>query len=259
MADAEKRAVGRTPNSKHWFTTAFLQPLPYLVTPQVPENCQLTSSFFCWCSNSSKCVANDSNYIGRLFYVAMLLTPAQIKPKSFESRRYVFSVYFLIFYPGWMHFIFTSCECLGTRLLPQSYQYPKLSEGADRVAGQLRGDKECPFSGVTKSGRIWSKVPESDARSVECPFSGVTESGRVWRKVSESYARSVERPFSGVTESGRVWRKVPKSDAGSVGGPTSCIRPRPSAAPPCCLTRRVHNKHALSASAHYADTPGFPP
>ena len=31
-------------------------------------------------------------------------------------------------------------------LLPQSYQYPNLSrEGADRVGGQLRGDKECPF------------------------------------------------------------------------------------------------------------------
>ena len=56
--------------------------------------------------------------------------------------------------------------CLGARLLPQSYQYPNLSEGADRVGGQLRGDKECPFSGVTKSGRVWRKVPESDARSV---------------------------------------------------------------------------------------------
>ena len=31
---------------------------------------------------------------------------------------------------------------------------------------QLRGDKECPFRGVTKSGRVWRKVPESDARSV---------------------------------------------------------------------------------------------
>ena len=40
------------------------------------------------------------------------------------------------------------------------------SEGADRVGGQLRGDKECPFSGVTKSGRVRRKVPESDARSV---------------------------------------------------------------------------------------------
>ena len=48
----------------------------------------------------------------------------------------------------------------------QSYQYPNLSEGADGVGGHLRGDKECPFSGVTKSGRVWRKVPESDARSV---------------------------------------------------------------------------------------------
>ena len=27
------------------FTTSFLQPLPYLVTPQSPENCQLMNSF----------------------------------------------------------------------------------------------------------------------------------------------------------------------------------------------------------------------
>ena len=37
------------------------------------------------------------------------------------------------------------------------YQYPNLSEGADRVGGQLRGDKEYPFSDVTKSGRVWRK------------------------------------------------------------------------------------------------------
>ena len=36
--------------------------------------------------------------------------------------------------------------CLGARLLPQSYQYPNLSEGADRVGGQPRGDKECPYA-----------------------------------------------------------------------------------------------------------------
>ena len=35
-----------TANSKHLFTTFFLQPLPYLVTPSGPENCQLTNSFF---------------------------------------------------------------------------------------------------------------------------------------------------------------------------------------------------------------------
>ena len=55
---------------------------------------------------------------------------------------------------------------LGARLLPQSYQYPNLSEGADRVGGQLRGDKECPFSGVTRSDRVWRRVPESDAPSL---------------------------------------------------------------------------------------------
>ena len=48
----------------------------------------------------------------------------------------------------------------------QSYQYPNPSEGADPVGGQLRGDKQCPFSGVTNSGRVWRKVPENDARSV---------------------------------------------------------------------------------------------
>ena len=57
---------------------------------------------------------------------------------------------------------------MGARLLPQSYQYSNLSEGADRVGGQLRGGKEGPFSGVTKSGRVWRKVPESDARRVDC-------------------------------------------------------------------------------------------
>ena len=55
---------------------------------------------------------------------------------------------------------------MGARLLPQSYQYQNLSEGADRVGGQLRGDKECPFSDVSKSGRVRRKVPESDAWSV---------------------------------------------------------------------------------------------
>ena len=67
---------------------------------------------------------------------------------------------------------------MGARLLSQSYQYPNLSEGADRVDGQLRGDREYPFSSVTKSGGVWRKVPESGARSVppartgDKPFKG---------------------------------------------------------------------------------------
>ena len=40
-------------------------------------------------------------------------------------------------------------SCLRGYLGAKSYQYPDLSDGADRVGGELRGDKECPFSGVT--------------------------------------------------------------------------------------------------------------
>ena len=56
--------------------------------------------------------------------------------------------------------------CLGARLLPQSYYNPNLSESADCTGGQLRGDEECPFSGITNPGRVWRKVPESNARSI---------------------------------------------------------------------------------------------
>ena len=42
-------------------------------------------------------------------------------------------------------------------------------DATDRVGGQLHGDKEYPFSGVTKSGRVWRKVLESDAWSVPPP------------------------------------------------------------------------------------------
>ena len=159
--DTADSGVG--PNSKHWFTTSFLQPLLYLVTPLGPENCQLTSSFFVGAQTVVSLLQTTQIISDVCFMLPCgLITPAQIKPKSFESRR---------------NFVFTrggcvSClrACLGARFLPQSYQYPNLSEGADRVGGQLRGDKECPFSGVTKSGRVWRKVPESGVRSVEWAF-----------------------------------------------------------------------------------------
>ena len=91
----------------------------------------------------------------------MLLTPAQIKPKSFESMQNSF-----FFFITWGGCISCLCVCLDAMLLPQSYQYPNVLEGADRVGGQLHGNKECPFSGITKAGRVWRKVLESDARSV---------------------------------------------------------------------------------------------
>ena len=37
----------------------------------------------------------------------------------------------------------------------------------------MRGDKECPYSGVTKSGRIWLlEMPESDAQNVAAEDAG---------------------------------------------------------------------------------------
>ena len=88
--------------------------------------------------------------------------PAQTKPKSFESRHNSF-------FFTWGGCASCLCACLGARLLPQSYQYPNLSEGTDRIGGQLRGDKECPLNGVTKSGRVWRKVPESNAQCARDP------------------------------------------------------------------------------------------
>ena len=103
----------------------------------------------------------------------MLLTPAQTEPKSFQSRRpppphptpHLFSFFFfLLFLPGVnVSHVYVRARALGCF---QSYQYPNLSEGADRVSGQLRGDKQCSFCGVTKSGRVWREMPESDARSM---------------------------------------------------------------------------------------------
>ena len=128
-----------------------------------------------------------------------------------------------------MSFLFTrggcvSClrACLGTTVILVS----ELSEGADRVVGQLHGNKECPFSGVTKSGRVRRKVPESDARSVrKLPESGA----RSVRKVPESDARSVPESDA------RSVRKVPESDARSVRKvPESGARSCPLPSEPAC-------------------------
>ena len=85
----------------------------------------------------------------------------KIKPKSFVSRWNSF--FFFFFLPGadaprvyvraW-----TLC-CFDSLINPQNLS----REGADRVGGQPRGDRECTLSGVTNCGRVWRKVPESEA------------------------------------------------------------------------------------------------
>ena len=151
-----------------------LQALVYDILPPTP-------AIFSYAIGSKKLSTNEQCFVDAQTVVSLLQTtqiisdvcfitdhvanPAQIKPKSFESRRNSFFI--------WGGCILCLCACLGARLLLQSYQYPNFSVGADRVGGQLRGDEECPFSGVTKSGRVWRKMPESDARSVRSMVSGL--------------------------------------------------------------------------------------
>ena len=81
-------------NCKHWFTTSVLQPLPYLVTPKGPKICQLTSSVLLALKQNYFCYKQLKLYHTYVLSLIMLLTPAQIKPKLFESRRNSFCVCF---------------------------------------------------------------------------------------------------------------------------------------------------------------------
>ena len=71
------------------------------------EKLSANEQFFCWRSNSSKFVTNNSNYQTFVLQLTMLLTPAQIKPKSFESRQNSFFFFFFFFNQGWMCLVFT--------------------------------------------------------------------------------------------------------------------------------------------------------
>ena len=61
--------------------------------------------------------------------------------------------------------------CLGARLLPQQTFRRVLTASVDSCA-EIK--IECPFSAVTKSGRAWRKMPESDARIVVKPQTAST-------------------------------------------------------------------------------------
>ena len=86
--------------------------------------------------------------------------------------------FFFFFFLCLFHFSSSFFVCLPSLLASVSHlfmpdkdtsvQYPGwcISCLHDCVGGQLHGNKECPFSGVTNSGRVWRKVLESNARSV---------------------------------------------------------------------------------------------
>ena len=82
----------------------------------------------------------------------MLLTPAQIKPKSFESRRNSFFLFFFLFLPGVdaLH-VYMRAWALGCfhSLISTQTVRRALTASVDSCA---EIPEEWPFSGVTKSG-----------------------------------------------------------------------------------------------------------
>ena len=169
-----------------WFSGrwAVWRSVPSHYTPQPPTTTfkdilPSTTAVFSYVIGSRKLSANEQFFVGAQTVISLLQTTQIKQGVSFIAANKVYASTnktTIVWIESELLF-FTrggciSClrGCLGAGLLPQSYQYPNLSEGADRVGGQLRGDKECPFSGVTKSGRVWRKVPESDtSESVYSP------------------------------------------------------------------------------------------
>ena len=156
-------------NSKHWFTTSFLQPLPYLVTSYIHENS-----------------ANEQFFVGAQTVVSWLQTTQIKQGVSFIAANKVYTstnkttivslnrdgTLFLFFLPGVdasrVYVGAWALGCLYCHISTETFRRA-LTASMGRCA-EIK--IECPFSGVTKSGSVWRKVPESDAWSVgACVFS----------------------------------------------------------------------------------------
>ena len=134
-----------------------------------------TTAVLSYAIGSRKLSANEQFFVGAQTVVRLLQTSQIISDVCFITDHVAYTssnktkivwieTLFFIFY-------FTWGECVSEFALAlccfySHIQYLDLSEGADCVGGQLRRDKKNPFSGVTKSGRVWRKVLESDARSM---------------------------------------------------------------------------------------------
>ena len=151
------------PNAEARVRVCCCRKLPALVYDILPS----ITAVFSYALGSRKLPANEQCFVGAQTVVSLLQTTQIISDVCFMLPCYLRQLkqnQDRLNRGGTLFFTTrggcVSClrACMGARLLPQSYQYPNLPEGADRVRGQLRGDKECPFSGVTKSGRVWRKV-----------------------------------------------------------------------------------------------------
>ena len=75
-------------------------------------------------------------------------------------------LFLLLFLPGVGSYVYVGAWALGcfhSHISTQTFRRA-LTASVDSCAEI----KQCPFSGVTNSGRVWRKVAESDARSVQC-------------------------------------------------------------------------------------------
>ena len=138
-----------------------LQTLVYDILPS-------TTAVFSYAIGSRKLSANEQFFVGAQTVVSLLQTTQIKQGVSFIAANKVYTSTnkttlvrikkeHSFLYPRWMRLMFTFVlwryAASTVILIPEPF------------GG--RGDKECPFSGgVTKFGRVWRKVTESDARSV---------------------------------------------------------------------------------------------
>ena len=94
----------------------------------------------------------------------MLLKPAQIKQNRLNRDGFFSSSFF--FLPGvdapHVYVRAWALGCLHSLLSTRTFRRALTAS----VHSCAEITEKRPFSGVTKSGRIWRKVPECDARSV---------------------------------------------------------------------------------------------
>ena len=124
-----------------------------------PRKLQANEIFFVGAQTVVVCSKQLGLYIGR-FITDHVASASSSKPKSFESRRNSFNLprldVFHVYVCAW------ALGCFHSLTSTQTF-WRVLTVSADSCA-EIK--IECPFSGTTKSGRVWRKVQESDARSV---------------------------------------------------------------------------------------------
>ena len=91
-------------NSKpHWFTTSsFLQPLPYLVTPQGPENCQLSNKQFFVGAQTVVSLLQTTQIRSHVCFITDHVAYAS----SNKTKTVWIETELFFFYSGWMRLMF---------------------------------------------------------------------------------------------------------------------------------------------------------